>query len=169
MGNECTVTIDSTDADEWSVTFSREGVFTNQKEYKWYYNFKCQPCDISIDLRKRCSYNNSSSSYFYTKNVPIYFEPKDTVKKCDEELVLSINEAAVDHSFSLYPNPSNYLLNIEFPRMISGNLIIRNIVGEILFQKKINNSNFEQLDLRPIPSGSYIIHIGSVKKFFQKF
>ena len=67
-----------------------------------------------------------------------------------------------DNDVTIYPNPSNGTLNFK-STLKKYQLKIFNIQGEIVFKKKINNSDELKIDLSKITRGMYIARVENIK------
>jgi len=76
------------------------------------------------------------------------------------EISLSTKESKQNFT-SLYPNPTNGLFEIEFPSILSGRLSISNVIGEIVIEKDIQNTDQLQIDLTEEDTGVYVVQFVS--------
>lgn len=61
-------------------------------------------------------------------------------------------------SISVYPNPTNGLLQLNIPQAdLGGNLTLHDIAGRVVRQLSVNENNF-RLDLSALPAGCYILN-----------
>ena len=107
-----------------------------------------------VKARNTCGEGDFSSIYSFTT----------------EEL-LSTQEDLFDE-LVLYPNPTTSVLNIESNGRIIDAVIIYNVVGQVLMDIAVNDSNV-QLDTRNLRTGNYFIRITSenkstIKQFIKK-
>ena len=67
------------------------------------------------------------------------------------------------NSFSVYPNPSNGNLNIEFQKLVKKlELKIFNLSGKTVFQNQFSNSSkIQNLNLAHLPPGTYILYLNA--------
>ena len=72
-------------------------------------------------------------------------------------LGLSIKEEKL-HVFSIYPNPSNNLININLDKGQLNAIEIYNLTGTLIFKTNLNSNNFK-LNIDQYPSGTYILRI----------
>jgi hypothetical protein len=68
----------------------------------------------------------------------------------------SIDEAQLN--FSLYPNPTNSMLHVEFQKQLLGYYEILDISGRTL-TKEVVNSNQLKIDCSNLSKGSYLLKI----------
>ena len=59
---------------------------------------------------------------------------------------------------SLYPNPSNELINISFHKDRLSNIELYDITGKLLFKKELN-ANTYALNIANYPSGTYLVKV----------
>lgn len=97
-----------------------------------------------------------------------------TVGYTNEAGCQSISEAVAITSLSddwlksitnLYPNPTEGKTEVAFSEILKGETRLRvfSMVGELVSEKKISNTNFTSLDLSPNASGMYILEISNAK------
>ena len=77
---------------------------------------------------------------------------------------LGIEELANDE-LQIYPNPTSSTLS--FNMVGSGDILIFNLMGELLFTKKVNDG-FQTIDVSNLKAGFYFIQAGSSRKMFSK-
>ncbi|MBI3511561.1 MAG: T9SS type A sorting domain-containing protein [Bacteroidetes bacterium] len=77
-------------------------------------------------------------------------------------------ETIPEFSFHISPNPSSGKFSLQFENNFSGIICITNILGEIIYQTEINNSN-QEIDLSSQPDGIYFVNVkAKVESFTQK-
>ncbi|MEO8148325.1 MAG: T9SS type A sorting domain-containing protein [Bacteroidia bacterium] len=87
------------------------------------------------------------------------------IKLCDTTETTSINQIFnPESSFLIYPNPTNS--NLNFVLNQSKNIIITNVLGEIVLQKKVDGK--AELDVSFLSTGIYIIKAGNEVRKFAK-
>jgi hypothetical protein len=74
---------------------------------------------------------------------------------------VGIHELSNNFSFSISPNPSSGIVNLEIGNR-RGEVEIYNPLGEKVFQSAIDNSKSE-IDLRSKPKGIYFVHVKDEK------
>ncbi|MBL7889228.1 MAG: T9SS type A sorting domain-containing protein [Bacteroidia bacterium] len=86
----------------------------------------------------------------------------------------SINYTGVDetinyNSFSIYPNPAQSIINIEFENSISESytLSILNVLGETVYSKQLNDPKL-QISVDEFPSGIYVVQVQNEKDIWSK-
>lgn len=62
---------------------------------------------------------------------------------------------------SLYPNPTNDVLNLVMPDNyeLSGNVTIYNTVGQVIFTSKVSDTNLYRIDVSNFANGVYLVKI----------
>lgn len=80
-----------------------------------------------------------------------------------------VNEITDHNLFSLYPNPSQSVINIEFENSISENYTISivNVLGQIVYSKEMSGSKI-QVSVDEIPVGIYVVQVQSKKGMLSK-
>lgn len=72
---------------------------------------------------------------------------------------------------SLYPNPTNDVLNLVMPDNyeLSGNVTIYNTVGQVIFTSKVSDTNMYRIDVSDFANGVYLVKIdrGNQSKTLQ--
>jgi hypothetical protein len=83
----------------------------------------------------------------------------DEDKKCDPTITSLFGETVYyRREIEVFPNPSNGVFQIKIPEVHrSGSFIVSNTEGKILFQKQIDWSVPEEIDISTFPSGRYNI------------
>tara|TARA_B100001287_G_scaffold268130_1_gene264049 strand:- start:4985 stop:7231 length:2247 start_codon:yes stop_codon:yes gene_type:complete len=72
----------------------------------------------------------------------------------------------ITNDFTLYPNPSDGIINISFQKSKKRNITVRDLCGKIIDSKFLYSSTF--LDLSNQKSGVYLIEISSEKEILIK-
>lgn len=87
-----------------------------------------------------------------------------------------INESHNKSEFSIFPNPASNAIDVIFGNLqsqdnsfINSGIQIYNSIGELLIQEDIKNAKIHKINLSNLPSGVYIIKIGSSSKIFIKY
>ena len=82
---------------------------------------------------------------------------------------LNSTEFELFNSISIYPNPSNGLLNILFLSNKKVNIEVFNSIGDkVFFEEKINTSNITTINLLDLPSGVYLMQITSEESVINR-
>jgi hypothetical protein len=68
--------------------------------------------------------------------------------------VLNTPNVAVNE-YTVYPNPAHNEVNIKFPTATSGDLVVVDVLGKVVHQKTIQNSDFSQVDVSKWNPGVY--------------
>lgn len=91
-----------------------------------------------------------------------FYNPDDTTGKMDTVTIgfdtwpLSVKEATgID--FSIYPNPTSDELNINLGAPQSGNLMIYNFIGQVVYTEILVNVTSTTLDMETLPNGNYFV------------
>ena len=71
--------------------------------------------------------------------------------------ILGANDLIIP-TVSLYPNPSNELINISFGEDRLSNIELFDITGKLLFKKELNINTYE-LNIVNYPSGTYLVKV----------
>ena len=64
----------------------------------------------------------------------------------------------IETTVSLYPNPSNELINISFDEDQLSKLELYDVTGKLLFKKDLNTNTYA-LNIANYPSGTYIVKV----------
>jgi uncharacterized repeat protein (TIGR01451 family) len=78
---------------------------------------------------------------------------------------LAIRENQAE-GFSMYPNPTKGLVNLDFSENFARKIIVRDILSKIVFEQDINSGKI-QIDLSKLPAGFYTISANDGKKILQ--
>jgi len=65
------------------------------------------------------------------------------------------------NDYVLFPNPSSNLVNIKSENPIHGELIVFDVLGQIIYQQNLKNTNFTSVDVSSWNSGVYFFQITS--------
>jgi len=68
---------------------------------------------------------------------------------------------------SIYPNPTNSLLNIELSEMFSGNLLLYNIYGQLVYESEVDNIHNHTVCVNDLESGYYYLKLFSNSAKYQ--
>lgn len=85
-------------------------------------------------------------------------ECTDTISKTIEVFGLEINEHLNEHSFYIYPNPANSILNINTQTAEGNQYTILNALGQVITSSKI-----PQISVSQLKNGIYYLQITSQK------
>ena len=69
---------------------------------------------------------------------------------------LGLNENTSESEFSIYPNPSNNFVNIQFKNETDGMIYIKNIAGQVVKTVKVNDLN-TNISTQDLSAGTYLI------------
>ncbi|MBK7031133.1 MAG: cadherin domain-containing protein [Bacteroidales bacterium] len=109
-------------------------------------------------------YSNGSLNNYLTNGGSSHFEDSLTMQNHDN------GDTKIE--WSIYPNPSGGIINVEIPGLQSEWILINifNVEGKTVYVHKMDNVNKEVLDLGQLPSGTYYMLIQSEdKKSSKKF
>ena len=92
---------------------------------------------------KFSSINNSVWTYMLTSNI-----------------TTNINEIKISVEFSIYPNPTNSIININSEYNLLGKTyIVQNVAGQTVLTGKSSNNNFFRIDFSLLENGIYFVII----------
>lgn len=86
------------------------------------------------------------------------FPANGTVYKLDPNEVAGINDLSVS-SFKLYPNPASSVLNIQSNNLTASEYTIYNMIGKVVGQNKINDSENIQINVQNLEKGLYFVKL----------
>ena len=70
--------------------------------------------------------------------------------------------------FTMFPNPTNEVLNLTFPETVNKPYSVYDLMGREVLKGSLNNSTQAQINLGTLQKGSYILRIaGSTQKFIK--
>jgi len=71
--------------------------------------------------------------------------------------------------FSMFPNPTNDVLNLTFPETVNKPYSVYDLMGREVLKGSLNNVTEAQINVGTLQKGSYILRIaGSTQKFIKK-
>jgi hypothetical protein len=80
------------------------------------------------------------------------------------KLILGINETVNEKSFTVYPNPSQSIVNVKADTKLIGSLYtIYNNSGKVVLTGTINTEN-TSVELGNLSSGIYLFSVGEIVK-----
>lgn len=85
---------------------------------------------------------------------------KAHLKSVDEVVGISENKIV---NFSIYPNPSNGILNLSDNTASITKVEINNILGQVFFKEQYYNQNTIEIDISNYPTGTYLVKIRDAK------
>ena len=84
------------------------------------------------------------------------------------ETITNIEEIESNHSFSVYPNPTNSQLNVYFhSNMLDKTYYIKSITGQVIKSERVSNSSIN-INLSNLVSGPYFFSIEGQTSMFIK-
>jgi hypothetical protein len=78
------------------------------------------------------------------------------------------NQTAEDETIVFYPNPASDILNVSIMSASSGTLSLINMLGGIVLEKHYNGVIKDEIDLKHIQGGSYLVVVKSNNGVFNK-
>lgn len=70
--------------------------------------------------------------------------------------------------FSMFPNPTNDVLNLTFPEAVNKPYSVYDLMGREVLKGSLNNATHSQINVSTLQKGSYILRIaGSTQKFVK--
>ncbi len=125
--------------------------------YKVYAMGKCKTLQRDFS----CSYKTMVST-FVSVAPPFEYNGDGTQNGVANWSTLGIDDFEDNSNFTLYPNPTSSILNIEIQNIISnGTLEIYDMLGKQIFNQTITSNNLSQIDVSSYNSGLYLIKISS--------
>ena len=135
--------------------------------------------NASVDLDGEIKFTNgygkvsfyyyAPGAYNYTVSKDGYFDETGTVDVIDQDVTVNINLLVTGilqnelNNVSIYPNPTNGVVNVRLPEEYSGNITITDISGRVIDRFIIHNSN-EKIDLSGVQKGMYFIKLQQSNK-----
>jgi hypothetical protein len=74
----------------------------------------------------------------------------------EEACILLTNTPVVENAVSIYPNPSNSVVNIEVTSDIS-QVVVYNYLGQVVYENNVTGAQTLQLNVRNYESGAYLV------------
>lgn len=103
---------------------------------------------------------NSIGSYSLIAFDETGCEARDTFFVVD---CLSIENQIPENEFSIFPNPSQYEIQVNFPFLNLAHLQIFNSLGQLCFSKTITNSKQSNITIHDWAKGTYLLRLTSEK------
>lgn len=91
---------------------------------------------------------------------------------CKSVVISGINEVDASAQISVFPNPTNNVINILLNDELKGNaqLDILNPIGEVVLSRKASGNSVEKFNMDKLPQGVYFVRIsGEGVKAIKKF
>jgi len=76
----------------------------------------------------------------------------------------NLQTTLLNKSYRIYPNPADNILTIESTNQNIISITINDIVGNLIFSNKYENTKQEHIDFSKVPSGIYIVDIEDSNK-----
>jgi hypothetical protein len=86
------------------------------------------------------------------------FPANGTVYKLDPNEIAGINDLSTS-AFRLYPNPASSVLNIQSNNLTASEYTIYNMIGKVVAQNKINDSENIQINVQNLEKGLYFVKL----------
>ncbi len=103
--------------------------------------------------------NGSFEGYSFGSNSSFYQVEEDVYGMLcsyfSSDCIVGLDEV-ISKTISVFPNPSSGWLNANFENATSGDLVITDLLGNVIFKNTISSSQVN-LNLIDLPSGSYIL------------
>lgn len=114
--------------------------------------------DCNYDGEMQLYRNNNNEILGEIDESNVNYEDEITFEFCANNTA-STNEVSLENLISLYPNPTEHIINISFGGL-EGNksIILKEITGKIVEELNVNN-DLHQLDMSRYAKGAYIIQI----------
>ena len=119
-----------------------------------------------------CTWNHgttgtSTTSVQFTKGpVPVSLTPPNTTNFTGMSLTwtplnVGIQNPVKNEGTTVYPNPSNGIINIDFKQALNGKIQVFNTVGAKIYEEKIEISNpgIKTYDISKFANGTYFVNI----------
>ena len=87
-----------------------------------------------------------------------------------EDCITNVETNIYQEDFKVFPNPTKGLFTIQVENSdFSSKLkvVIYNINGQVIYQKKLDNKPEYQINLSAYPKGTYFLNISAKKKFYK--
>lgn len=68
---------------------------------------------------------------------------------------------------SVYPNPTNSLLTIELNEIFTGNILLYNVFGQLVYEDKVENIGNYEIDVHGFEPGYYFVKLFSDRTKYQ--
>lgn len=127
------------------------------------------------DTDYRLSYiNGTVANPVYVETANVNDEPADLNAIIPTNTVyrFAVNPLAVKDQekieFSMFPNPTNDVLNLTFPETVNKPYSVYDLMGREVLKGSLNNTTQAQINVGTLQKGSYILRIaGSTQKFIK--
>jgi Secretion system C-terminal sorting domain len=111
--------------------------------------------------------------YYYVKAVELKTTPSGTYYneslgvRDSAQTTVSMVETKGDFNLSVYPNPSNGNITVQFNKMDNGTLALYNSFGELVFEKAKLNCLVENINLE-VATGVYYLNISNGNELLRR-
>lgn len=126
--------------------------------------------DFSMDITKNMSQENPDSIIvIFLSSNPMNVLEGGSLRIDDVNLVYGTDDVeseVTENGFSVFPNPANDLLTIEFPENAPANSTIEiiDLAGK-LYSTFPNKPNGSKIDISGIPNGVYIVKASEIRSY----
>ncbi len=111
-----------------------------------------------------------TSYYYRLKAISHYSESAYSNMLIATTIAILATEEESVLNFKLSPNPTNTILKIEFPQLMSGQIAVIDFKGTKLLEEILKQRNDYTIDVSTLPKGMYILVFSNqLTKFSQKF
>ena len=95
------------------------------------------------------------------------------INDCGDTTVIthSLTEVGIDegsNTISVYPNPTQGYVQLEFGTTLTADIEVFNAAGMKVSEGKVQSGNDFQLDLQPLPAGSYEVRISTENYLWRR-
>lgn len=109
--------------------------------------------------------NYCFSRKYWVFDISDEFNIKYIKSYCDN---ITSKEKKEFQRLNIYPNPCRNILNTENPGMLYGTLFIYNTMGQVMFQKTLQGTEKQEVELSHLPKGMYIVKVANGQKSYSE-
>lgn len=114
----------------------------------------------------------ANTSYTETTNPDATLTNLNALPAANTVYRFAVNPLAVKDQekieFSMFPNPTNDVLNLTFPEAVNKPYSVYDLMGREVLKGSLNNTTQAQINVGTLQKGSYILRIaGSTQKFVK--
>jgi uncharacterized repeat protein (TIGR01451 family) len=152
LGCDSTVIINLQVFDQGGIQFLNDTLFSQPAlSYQW---FDCVSNAILV---------GQTAAYFIPDSIGSYSVIWSSVDCSDTTDCYVINQLnlGADNTrpnMSVYPVPAIDYLKLSFDRVVSGKILVSDLLGQILIERDFSGSETD-IDISLLPSGSYFVHV----------
>ena len=119
---------------------------------------------------------NGSTSFVYSPTIAGYYYVIVTVNGCSSQpstifsfVFTGIENQTENTEVLIYPNPTSGEVILEFPKdLLFSHLFVYNSIGQMLFEKQLDNCLTTSIDLSVYATGVYFMHLTGEKPMVVK-